>query len=314
MFSVIIPNYNHARFLKKRIDSVLSQTFRDFEVIILDDQSSDNSREIIERYNDERISYKIFNEENSGSPFKQWKKGLKFAKFDHIWIAESDDFCEATFLETANEKIKAYPKTILFYADSNLIGENEQPYSNNIQKFCADLDQDLWHHDHQMNGTEYVKKYLKQKNFILNASSVVFGKNAGLKHIATVENFKTSGDWLFWALLLSEGDVYFSSKKLNYFRHLSQSTRNYNTLAKREQRILEKIQVTAALHHYFVFPEQEIAQKKEELVKEWIRYHTFREFERKSFWKITKIPFMDISKFALLTKGIQQKLINRWKK
>lgn len=137
-------------------------------------------------------------------------------------------------------KIEAHPKTILFYADSNLIGENEQPYSNNIQKFCADLDQDVWHHDHQMKGTEYVKKYLKQKNFILNASSVVFGKNAGLKNLATVENFKTSGDWLFWALLLSEGDVYFSSKKLNYFRHLSQSTRNYNTLAKREQRILEK--------------------------------------------------------------------------
>src|ERR1700752_3159230 len=74
--SVIIPNYNHATFLIERIDSILCQTFQDFELIILDDCSNDNSRSIIEKYHGhEKISHIIYNPTNSGSPFMQWQKG-----------------------------------------------------------------------------------------------------------------------------------------------------------------------------------------------------------------------------------------------
>ncbi len=68
--SVILPNYNHAKYLPQRIESILNQTYQNFELIILDDCSSDNSREVIERYKDNpRISKIIFNEKNSGSRF-----------------------------------------------------------------------------------------------------------------------------------------------------------------------------------------------------------------------------------------------------
>ena len=71
--SVIIPNYNHARYLDARLESVLNQTFRDYEVIILDDKSNDNSLEVIDRYkNNPLITQIVINEENSGSPFNQW--------------------------------------------------------------------------------------------------------------------------------------------------------------------------------------------------------------------------------------------------
>ena len=70
--SVIIPNYRHARYLKERIDSVLEQTYRDFEVIILDDCSPDDSQEIIETYRSrEKIAHIVYNEHNSGSTFVQ---------------------------------------------------------------------------------------------------------------------------------------------------------------------------------------------------------------------------------------------------
>ena len=63
LVSVIIPSYNHEKFLKERIDSVLNQTFQDFELIILDDLSPDNSREIIESYRAHpKVSHIIFNE------------------------------------------------------------------------------------------------------------------------------------------------------------------------------------------------------------------------------------------------------------
>lgn len=74
--SVIIPNYNHAPYLKERIESVTGQEYDDIEVILLDDCSGDNSREIIERYRSHpKVSQVIFNEKNSGTTFAQWKRG-----------------------------------------------------------------------------------------------------------------------------------------------------------------------------------------------------------------------------------------------
>src|ERR1700722_8508136 len=85
--SVIIPSYNHARFLRQRIDTVLQQTFQDFEVILLDDCSPDNSPEIISSYvGDSRVRIE-FNAINSGSTFKQWNKGVRMARGDYVWIA-----------------------------------------------------------------------------------------------------------------------------------------------------------------------------------------------------------------------------------
>lgn len=66
--SVIVPNYNHAPFLKDRLDSIFRQEFEDYEVILLDDCSTDGSREIIESYRDhEKVSHVVLNERNSGS-------------------------------------------------------------------------------------------------------------------------------------------------------------------------------------------------------------------------------------------------------
>src|ERR1700738_1634065 len=97
--SVIVPNYNHARFLRRRMESVLRQTYRDFEVILLDDCSTDESRSILSEYaGDPRVRLE-FNEKNSGSPFKQWNKGVALASGEYGWIAESDDYADERLLE-----------------------------------------------------------------------------------------------------------------------------------------------------------------------------------------------------------------------
>ncbi len=92
--SVIVPNYNHARYLRQRIESVLRQTYQDFEVILLDDCSTDDSRSILSSYaGDPRVRME-FNEVNSGSTFKQWNKGVRLARGEYVWIAESDDYAD----------------------------------------------------------------------------------------------------------------------------------------------------------------------------------------------------------------------------
>ena len=92
--TVVTPNYNHARYLPERIDSILAQTFQDFELLILDNASTDNSREVIESYTSYQNVRAAFNAENNGSPFKQWNLGLSQAKGEYVWFAESDDYAD----------------------------------------------------------------------------------------------------------------------------------------------------------------------------------------------------------------------------
>src|SRR4051794_30504658 len=98
--SVVIPNYNHGPYLRERIDSVLGQTFGDFEVIILDDASTDNSHAILTRYYTKPRMRILVNRRNSGSAFPQWNRGIELARGDYVWIAESDDSADPRFLET----------------------------------------------------------------------------------------------------------------------------------------------------------------------------------------------------------------------
>src|ERR1700759_2901855 len=113
MVSVIIPNYNHSPYLHKRINSVLNQNYKNFEIIILDDCSTDNSKKIIEQYrHNPKVAAIIYNERNNGSPFKQWNKGVEVAHGDFIWIAESDDFADKSFLDKMIKRFNEYRDNI----------------------------------------------------------------------------------------------------------------------------------------------------------------------------------------------------------
>src|SRR5690606_38859485 len=121
LVSIIIPNYNHAKFLRERIDSVLNQNYIHFEVIILDDASTDKSLRIIEEYkNFDRVRVFV-NENNSGSTFKQWNKGIEHAIGEYIWIAESDDISDLNFLKRIIEEFSKNESASLVFSASYTI-------------------------------------------------------------------------------------------------------------------------------------------------------------------------------------------------
>ena len=114
LVSIIVPNYNHARYLKERLDSIYNQTYRHFEVILLDDCSTDGSVEVLKEYarkypENTRL---VANEHNSGKVFHQWNKGLELARGEFVWIAESDDFAEPDFLASCVEQLDQEPSRI----------------------------------------------------------------------------------------------------------------------------------------------------------------------------------------------------------
>src|SRR2546430_11315204 len=137
--SVIVPNYNHARFLRRRIDTVLGQTFLDFELILLDDCSTDNSRDILTAYADDSRVRIEFNAKNSGSTFKQWNKGVRLAKGKYVWIAESDDYADEQLLERLVGVLEEEPEVTFAYCRSWRIAANGEP-NGYADWYLADLE------------------------------------------------------------------------------------------------------------------------------------------------------------------------------
>lgn len=220
--SVIIPNYNHASYLIERIDSVLNQTYQDFEVIILDDLSTDNSRDIIEKYRgNSKISHIIYNDVNSGSTFKQWNKGIDLAKGEWIWIAESDDKAEKDFLETLikgknkdNEIVLAYCQSSRMNSEGVVTGTWLTQTTNNKTNFSNEILE---------KGKLFIKNNLIDQNVIPNASGVIFKKSIYYEVDKVDIDIKYNSDWLFWMKVLLKGKVYFTPKELNNFRYHNKS-------------------------------------------------------------------------------------------
>ena len=229
--SVIIPNYNYAKYLNERIDSILSQTYPIFEIIILDDCSTDESMQIINEY--ERkfplLIKVIKNEINSGCVFKQWSKGIQLAKGDYIWIAEADDLSEAAFLENIMDKIMLDDSIVMGYTQSRIIDENGNNIGNDYLFYTKEID-NIWENDYISDGKEEIEKRLSIKNTIPNVSSVIF-KNINLSDkINILENYGVAGDWRFYIDLLKDGGkIAFISNSLNiHRRHTNSVTKTLN--------------------------------------------------------------------------------------
>jgi glycosyltransferase involved in cell wall biosynthesis len=230
-FSVVIPNYNHSSFLMQRLDSVLSQTYPFFEVIILDDNSADNSRQIIDTYKGhDKISHIIYNKVNSGSPFLQWKKGIELAKYDWIWIAESDDFADPAFLEEAVKAISENTNAGIFYSDSFVVDENNHKIAERFSERKNNVfHTSKWSRPYFIKGIDEINEYLKFDCTINNISSVVFRKTLFTDTITLLDEFKYYGDWLFLLNASLSANICYSARPLNYYRRHSSSHLNSET-------------------------------------------------------------------------------------
>lgn len=212
--SVILPNYNHSVYLKKRIDSILGQTYEHFELILLDDCSSDNSREVLSLYKDNsHVSHIVFNEENSGSPFKQWDKGLRLAQGKYIWIAESDDYAHPDFLAKTVAILDDNSDVVVVYSGSQMIDTNEKELALDWDKFKADTPLQT-----KYDSRFFLSRKMLWNTSIYNASMAVFRKDCYGKVDKGFREFRYCGDWYFWNEICMQGNVVSINRKLNYFR------------------------------------------------------------------------------------------------
>ncbi|MBD3588959.1 glycosyltransferase [Bacteroides sp. GM023] len=217
--SIIIPNYNYARFLQQRIESILAQTYTDYEIILLDDASTDDSVSILNHYKTNScVTCLEINSVNTGSPFAQWQKGISLSRGKYIWIAESDDAAESSFLEKAVSVLNQHPHASFCFLGSHCIDEKGNQLSTDFDRWTS---RQLRHSNNMgvFDGEDYIKHNLYWRNYIYNASGVVFRKQC-FEQIKDLSCFsmRYSGDWLFWIEMARQGMVLEVYEKLNKFR------------------------------------------------------------------------------------------------
>ncbi|NRS89392.1 glycosyltransferase involved in cell wall biosynthesis [Flavobacterium sp. 7E] len=225
LISIIVPNYNHEKYLVQRLDSIFNQSYTNYEVILLDDCSTDSSRDILSEYaKNAKVAHCVFNNSNSGNTFKQWNKGIALAKGEYIWIAESDDFCEPNFLEEVIKPFMNNKEVVLSYCQSNRVNK-DGVITGDWLAHTDDLDSNFFCDKFLVDGNFFVEKFLIFKNVIPNASALLIRKKAleSVGDLRVDNELKYCGDWLLYFKVVLNNNIAFNSKKLNYFRYHSQS-------------------------------------------------------------------------------------------
>lgn len=227
--SVIVPNYNYAHYLRDRLRSIAAQTLPLYEIIVLDDCSTDDSIGVLRtlRAEIEPEPRVVVNASNSGSVFRQWLRGVELARGEFVWIAEADDLSSPGFLEALLEPMVRDESIVMSYCQSRQIDKDGKVLAEDYLAYTDDLSGDRWLRDYVVDGRDEVESGLAIKNVIPNVSGVLFRRNALLDvlrgHIDEICAFKIAGDWVSYLRLLSKGRIAFVSRSLNLHRRHSSS-------------------------------------------------------------------------------------------
>jgi len=226
--SVVIPNYNYEQHLEARIKSILEQDYPIYELIILDDNSSDESLDVIKKTMSKcnRHCQLIESSLNSGSVFKQWNKGAQFAHGEYLWIAEADDLADNQFLSTIMSDEVEFD---LAYTDSKQVDENTKILASDYRYYYDKSMSRLLDKQGVFDGKTVISECLSVKNQFMNVSSVVFNtqsiKRCLDKELKNILSFKVAGDWFVYLDILNNDDAKckFIKNSLNTHRRHNKS-------------------------------------------------------------------------------------------
>ncbi len=219
--SVIIPTYNRAHLIGRAIQSVLNQTYQDFELIVVDDGSTDNTEEIVKDFQnkDERIKY-IYQNNQGASGARN--TGIKNAKGKYIAFLDSDDEWLPEKLEKQIQLFKNSKKKNLGFVGCNVLVVDEQTNKR---------------YEYKTPKYKNVFQRLLENNFIRSSSSVMVKKsvidNVGLFD----ESLKNANDWEMWIRIAQKYDFDFVDEPLfKYYWHGGNITRTAGNLKKIQYR------------------------------------------------------------------------------
>ena len=226
LVSIITASYNYEKYIVQTIESVLNQTYKNWEMIIVDDGSKDSSIAVIRRYceQDERI--KLFTHENGVNKglVETIKLGLLNAKGEWVAFLESDDMIVSNYLERKIEVINQHPVVKFIFNDVVLLG-GESGVANLNKNIGWDYLKSMYDIVHNINWPANVSDVFIKCNFVPTFSSVMLKKNI-LKKINYNSPVPQWLDTFLWSQLVDIHQFYFINEKLTCWRLHQESQNN----------------------------------------------------------------------------------------
>jgi len=213
--SVCVPTYNHAHFIRDAIESVLAQTFSDFELVVVDNCSTDNTREVVAGYaaQDARVRY-VRNPENVG-PRENLNRCIAEACGDYIKILCADDLLEPACLESSVRLLESRPSVVMVATARHIVDVQLKPLR--VASYAG--------HDLIVDGRSVINYSLFNGNYIGEPGAVMFRRRDALRGFNTA--FRLMIDLEMWLHILEEGDFAYIAEPLCTFRvHPGQETNN----------------------------------------------------------------------------------------
>lgn len=215
MFSIITPLYNKAEYIEKAINSVLTQTYQEFELIVVNDGSTDNGLEIVKKINDsinQRIV--VLDQLNSGVSTAR-NNGVKIAKYDYIAFLDADDWWEDTFLEEMKRLLEAHP-------NAGIYGSSYYIVKNGIRRLAPIGIEDGF----EQGEINYCQVYAKTLCMPLTSISVVMPKRVFVLEKGFKPDLKLGEDFDLWIRIALKFPVILLNKPLvNYNQDVDLSNR-----------------------------------------------------------------------------------------
>lgn len=228
LITIIVPIYNSEKYIERCIKSLINQTYKNTEIILVDDGSKDNSLKICKEYAKQNLRIKIIHKDNEGVSSAR-NKGIKNSNGKYILFIDADDYIEANALEELSKIIEEYhPDLIRFQGIKEYLGKSIGENKLSRYGFL----------DIEKNKTEILKNFFNKKEF----SNVIYiaYKTEVIKNLEFDTRFKWAEDWLFtFDTLLNSKTIYITDEKLyHYFINSESATHNIHT----KERFIERFE------------------------------------------------------------------------
>ena len=234
LVSIVFTSFNHKEYLKQALDSLINQSYTNYEIIIVDDCSTDGSQEILLQYDQlEKVSLKL-QTINSGSYVKASNYGASFAKGAYLLFAQCDDFSSPNQLENLVKAFSLSPSIGVVWSKSNMVNKEgivfEDDFKGREKKFTDQCKSDVL-----MDGGE-MRRFLSYSCVLPNLSAALIKKELYELVGGLSEKYQVASDWAFWLYLSEITDFYYLASPLNNFRQHETTIRSK---VKVERQIIE---------------------------------------------------------------------------
>ncbi len=267
--AIVIPNFNHERYIKRRIDSVLNQSIKDIDLILLDDCSTDDSMSVIQQYKGDPAVRIHRNRKNSGSPFNQWRKGVSLASSEVVWIAESDDDCDSNFLEALLPEFDD-ELVQLAVGRTEIIDEHGKRVTGALQNYYKRAHPSLFDKSYKQDGAKEVDRSISAICTYVNGSGLLMRRKPLAEELECVREFRMCGDWRIYLGLLRRGKVSFRADAESYFRRHQKSV--VHNLEGTETYFRERYEISKYVVENFRLRRRGVRRMFEEIRHEWSRF------------------------------------------